>query len=502
MLEPTRRAQAVQPATSNGDSTRLGARIASNVFWTLVADGLLRVSIALVPLYVARVLSPQNFGLFSLAQVIGQYATIAMDLGGNSMYALRELAGNKDEASGIITRFLSVRCGSALATGLLASLIALLAVPDNQQLQLLIVFAGLYALAYAGFPDWAFRGLERMRYIAVGYVTVAGIYWAVVVLAVRSEQDTVAALIAWTASYALGGLASIIILRHCCGFNVRIRFPRVQDFLGWSSSLQFTVAGFLGVSLSQGIVLILGAIAGPTSAGLFAGPLRMALTASTAGVMITVSIYPVLAILKDLPDEFHHVLSTLTDWILLLVAPAAAVASVWASDFVVLVLGTQYSAASGILAAVVWTVPMLFLVSALEYAALALGNEGRRLIANVVAVIVLVVCSVVLIPPYAETGATLAYMLSIASLLLVLWIGVHGRRASLVSTVVDGIKMIGPTLALFAALSASRALHLGILGLVLALTGYVLAVISLGLARPSTLRSLSSSVRQRRGTRS
>lgn len=396
--------------------------------WSFVGDGLSRLVVVLTSLYLARKLSAESFGLFALGQAVGQYAAIVMDLAANSSYAVREIAQNNPECATLVGRFLALRLITALGLVATAALVTTTAALAGARLPAAIVVSTLFAPAFALFPDWAFRGLERMRILAIGYGVMAISFCGLVLAFVGSSDDPVPALLSWLASYALGGAVLVALLRVRCGVHFPLWVPTKRDFGGWRSSAQFTIAGVLGISLSQGALLLVGVFSGPASAGLFGAPLRIVLAISTIGVVATNAVYPILASLAGQRASLLKASSCLAKWMLLAGTPLAVIGSVWADEIVRLVLGIKYTNAGRVLGILVWSIPASFVVYALEYALLSLGKERRRLIGDVAAAAVLAVIGVPLVAFFGEVGAAIAYSLSIGALLVAFSVGLHGLR--------------------------------------------------------------------------
>jgi PST family polysaccharide transporter len=466
-----------------------------------MCDGVFRLLIVLTSLYVARTLSIEGFGYFALGQAIGAYLVVLMDLSGNSTYAIREVAQNRSKAVDIISRFLSVRVISAIAIIFISQLLIQFLEIKNQLLKVAILFSAIHPLVYALFPDWAFRGLERIKVLTIGYGIMAFTYLGLVLMYVRSNEDITLLFLAWTLSYFFGGIVLIILLRFSCGLYISPNFAAIQNFKGWKSSLHFTLAGLLGISLSQGILLIVSILAGPIPTGLFAAPLRIILAISTAGVMIPNAVYPILASLKENPQEFGRISSEFAKWMFLISVPIAVTGTVWADQIIKLILGAQYVDVNVVFCIMIWTIPTVFIIYAYEYTLLAGGFEGKRLSANVVAVITLAVFGFPLIYIYGEVGAAWAYLISIVSLFLSLNICIYGFHKTS-SFYIPAFKAILLLSGFYALEFAFRQRGIGLLGILLSISCYIAVVIIVRFIKYKDLKELymifSKQVRQAR----
>ena len=150
----------------------------------LIASRLLQF---VVTIYLTRVLLVEAFGLFNFVQAFLWFGVILTDFG-LSAIGTREIASDPRRLR-ILSSVILVWRLTVFAVEMLLIVALLPAFHPGPQLYWLFIFSFLSLLAYAINTDWLFRGLERMRYVAVWEALPRVIWLASIVLFVHSPAD-------------------------------------------------------------------------------------------------------------------------------------------------------------------------------------------------------------------------------------------------------------------------------------------------------------------------
>ena len=175
-------------------------------------------------------------------------------------------------------------------------------------------------------------------------------------------------------------------------------------------------------------MLLTGILANPTTAGLFGAQFKIVLALGTAGYLAAISMYPILASLKEKPAEFMKTATNFAKWMFFASVPIAIIGTVWTDKILRITLGTQYVDSLVTFRIMIWTIPLSYVTYSFEFSVLAKGKERYRVIANLFSIITMVVFSLLLIQKYFEIGAALAYFFSIALFLILMYLGLYGIR--------------------------------------------------------------------------
>jgi PST family polysaccharide transporter len=163
-------------------------RAFNNIFWLFLSEACSRGLIFLGTIYLARVLGKAGFGLYSLALAVGVYFWIVVDMG-VMVYGTREIARNKEKAAELYSLLNSLRF--ILAVTLFLIFCAVLYMVDmTPEKRLILIAGGFYVVGYSLSPDWVFRGLEKMQYIALGSIVTSFFFITGIYLLVKAPSDT------------------------------------------------------------------------------------------------------------------------------------------------------------------------------------------------------------------------------------------------------------------------------------------------------------------------
>lgn len=275
----------------------IGARIGSNVLWSVVSEVGGKGLLFLTTIYLARTLQAENFGIFNLGLTIIMYIWIAEDLGTN-MYGVREVAKDKLNRNDILNTCLSIRLASGfLAFGIFILLIFCFSKSDVQK----FVFLGLsfYLLFRAIYTEWYLRGVEKFKSIAICNLTAYGALLVMVYFFVKHENDVVRASFIWSLAFLIGGALFLFLTFYR---QPGIHFNFVFSVKEWLShlreSIHFVFAGGLS-SLYQSLpIILLGIFSTNYEVGIYSSAHRIIFAAIFVLSVPTMAIYPVLS-------EFH-----------------------------------------------------------------------------------------------------------------------------------------------------------------------------------------------------
>ena len=161
-----------------------------NAFWFLI-NNVLNIAFPFATgIYVARVLLPESIGIVTSAQNVVQYFVILAFLG-IPTYGLREIAKarkDKDDLNKVYTELfiinlISTLFFSAIYLGLV------FAVPEYRDNLPLYLITGALIILNALNNSWLFEGLEKFKFVSLRNVIFKAIMFAFLVAFVRKNDD-------------------------------------------------------------------------------------------------------------------------------------------------------------------------------------------------------------------------------------------------------------------------------------------------------------------------
>jgi O-antigen/teichoic acid export membrane protein len=382
-------------------------RVTANFGWSLVSEGIGRGSFFLANIYLARVLGVSSFGLFILAQSLTFSFWVAVDLGTN-MYGIREIARRKDDSADLINTLLTLRLVAGLAVFCFYSL-SIWFVNISPSHRYVFWACGLYLLTYSLYTDWVAKGLEHFKYLTYGSLVSSLTFVFGILVLVRTEADVVVAATLWSVSFLFASLTLGYFLKNKIGLRYRL----ILDLRQWQyhlrESIFYTISGSLFVLYQYLPIFFLSLYFSTYEVGVFAASSRVIMTICSAGFLLPMAFYPILADLYVNDKKNFYSLQRKFQKVMAVIGmPPAILGTIFAHDIIMLLFGEQYLQSVGLFRIMVWMIPIFFIRFTYGSVLLATGFQRHQIIAAMIGLIIILVLAFILIPTKGPIGAALA----------------------------------------------------------------------------------------------
>lgn len=335
-------------------------RLLRNVAWNGLNEAIGKGAIFFSNVYLARVLGPNNYGIFVLSQSICMYVILSIDLG-TTMYGTREIGKNKENAQEFINTILTIR---QMMTGLIFSsyIIVIMFFFDFPPItKLTFLGSGLYLLVYSFYTDWALKGLEKFNLLNYGGIAFSMSYLAGILLLVKSKDDVAIAAFIWTFSFFISALTLIIVL-YCSGFVYRPCFHWHTLWHHTRESITFTISGLIGAAYHYLPIFLIGKLLTQQDLGLFSAPYRTITSLMAPGFYIATAFFPALSdAYYNNRIAFKKMLMRLHTVMLFLGVLLGTIGYVFSESITMFLLGNQFTDSARIFAILVLLLPLSFL---------------------------------------------------------------------------------------------------------------------------------------------
>lgn len=415
----------------------LRPRFASSFGWMLGGDLVNKGLRFVATIFLARVLSLEEFGVVNLAIAAVGVVVVVTSLGLPDLTAQRvalDAAYTRPLASTVI----GLRLAGTAVVILIGAAAALVIDPSSVPI---VAYAAAMALAMSASTDWALRGTEQTRALgaiwAVGGVTLL----MGVVMTSFLHPSPILALGAFAFSemvlavcmvYVLGGVTTHLLHRSEAARMIREAWP-----LGVSAVVVYTYYANIDT-------LILGITRSTREAGLYSGPYRIFLVLNIVGVFAAYALSPRLARRNHLGnpsfDEASVVLKLLAAFGLLVTAAAI----VGGEELLRLTLGGPFATAAPTFALLSTAVAWYSVGYPVGYSLVAQGRNRAFMAGAATAGAVNLLLDLALIPSYGAIAAGGATAVSFATAALV-WLRLSSLDQRLAWQLV-GVLSVGSTL--------------------------------------------------------
>jgi O-antigen/teichoic acid export membrane protein len=361
----------------------------------------------------ARLLSPEDFGLQGMAVVLTAFLANIKDAGLGAA-TIQRLEVTQEQISTLF--WINVAVGATLATltALLAPVVvAFYGEPRLYWITVVLgvpfVFSGLAAQHQALLVrEMRFATVAKNEILSLTISSAAGIviamlgwrYWALVSMAVVGSS--VSAVAAWLANPWVPGLP-----RRKCGIRSMLHF-------GWMTTCN-TLVVFLAWNSDN---ILVGRFWGADALGLYGRAYQLAtLPVNQLNGAITGVAFPALSRIQDDADRLARAFLRGYSLLVSLTIPIAISFGLFAEEIVRVVLGTKWMEAAPILRLLVPTVLVFALANPLAWLVISTGRVGRALSMSA-ATTPLVIVGILLGLSNGPKGVALGYSLAMAFLII------------------------------------------------------------------------------------
>lgn len=379
--------------------------ISRNASYSLAGQLITAAVTAGLTLYLARVLGPHQFGLFSLALAVSGAVMLPSEFG-VSQSAARLVAEHRDDRAAVAEVLASaLRIKLYLATTVCIGLVLLAGQVANifdepdlawpLRAMAVSVFGQNIMALYGG----SFAALAKMSY-SFRLTFIKSVVEAVATIGfVVMTAGAAEAAIGRAAGFFTGGIVALVLAhrllgREAIGFGGLER-RSTRRILAYASAL-FIIDGAFAL-FQQIDVLLIGGLVSAAAAGMFQAPLRLVSFLVYPAVALANGVAPRLASASgqySRSEPFERAIRYTIIFQGVLVAPIV----VWAEPLVDLTLGPGYSGSAEVLRALAPFVFLSGLGVLLSLGVNYLGEARRRVPIAIVALLVNLGIDIVLIP--------------------------------------------------------------------------------------------------------
>ncbi|WP_084261739.1 flippase [Zymobacter palmae] len=386
----------------------------TNVFSLIMLQGGQYVlTLATLP-YLARVLSPSQFGIYGFALAISQYCIIATNYGFD-ISATKDIAINKENKEKISSLFWNVLAAKFFLAILCFFFLILLCtfIPQLYDCALIIVLASTQVIGSVLFPNWFFQGVEKLWGITVSNLIARGCGLLFILCLVKSKDDLMIAIIIQSLVTISSGLIGFtLVLSKKLVVKSKITFHFV--FFNLKKSFSFFISNVAISFYTLSTVIVLGIFSSSRDAGLFNGvdKIRMAVT----GIVIIMNgaIYPrIISILENDERKAAWFIKNVAIFKLVITFFMSFLLYLFSNEVVYCILGNEYS--NAVVDMKIMS-PLIFLVTAsvilANYILLPFGYNKVFVSIPIVVAVVHIAIAIPLCLMWGATGGAIAIFIS------------------------------------------------------------------------------------------
>ncbi len=390
-----------------------------NIFYNV----LLALSQVLFPLltfpYLARVLGPENIGLYNFSESYARYFALVAALG-ISVYGVREIAKKQDQPKALSKTFAELFLINLIATCILSVLYIFTIWYTNR----LSSHATLFYWSFVFFflqvfvLEWFFTGINQFKYIAVRFFIIRLFFVAAIFIFIKEANDYVKYMqLQVGLTFFLGVINFIYLFKFIDIKNTRIKELNLIQHLKPLFLLFLTIFS-ISVYLHFDTVL-LGILADNESVGYYSAPLKLVKIIIAVLAAITAAMFPKMVQFFEQGDmlQFEKMLQQSFELVVSIGIPTAVLVYTLAPEIIYILFGSSFELAVKPLQI---TAPLILIVSLstiFGFQILSVHSKDSAILKSaVVGMLFSLIASFLLIPKFKQDGA--AYIILCTELLV------------------------------------------------------------------------------------
>jgi O-antigen/teichoic acid export membrane protein len=294
-------------------------------------------------IYLARVLSPEGFGMINFAFAAMTYFLMLATLG-LPFIGPREVVRNRDNfkmptVNLIVLRLVMTAISFVLLLGFAWFL------PKPVEIKWLIILYGLMLWPSAILLDWVFQGLEKMEYTGLARILPAALYLLMIIILVRQADEILRIPVLQVLTLMLtAGLLWWLFWRHYGSIRFRPDWSYIRRIFG--ASLTIGITNLLNLFIFNAPLLLLGFMRGNAEVGFYSAGLKLVMVLIFGAAAYFDAIYPLGAQYYQTSHQQLLRLQTYSVKLVLALAIPMMVGGIMLAEPIIrLIYGTQYEPA-------------------------------------------------------------------------------------------------------------------------------------------------------------
>ncbi len=276
-------------------------KIFSNFSWTLGGEVAGRVFGFLAVIVLARRLGKSSYGMWAFAMALLSYGMLLTDFGLNT-YATLEVSKNRDRLKDLLGNILAIRTLIAIFSIVMITFFSFI-IPKFKPLSDILFLTFLNLIPFALMVDWAFKGLEDMKYNAIWSFIFYSLFFVLILLLVHTQEDLLKVPASRFIAISLATLLSLFFLYT----KYRELFAFKIDLKSWLPILKVSgvlAASFVMIKIYYNIdVVMLGFFRSMKEVGVYSAIYNFVLALAVVRFSLLYAVQPTLARYETTPWE-------------------------------------------------------------------------------------------------------------------------------------------------------------------------------------------------------
>ena len=383
-----------------------------NTSWLFV-EKIVRILISfVVTIFVVRYLGPKDFGLLSYAiSFYGLFSAISVL--GLETITIRELVKNPDKRDDLLGSVFLLRLLGGVSTIIFIAL-TLYFSGESTNISILILIVSSSAIFHSfSVVDYYFRAEVKAKYSVYVFLFAALIVAIVKIMLIFLEAQLIYFAIAFSVDFILATAGFLFVYRFNKLTLSRWKFNKELAVSLLKDSWPLILSGLVVSVYMKVDQIMIKNMLNSEEVGFYAAAVKLSEAWYFIPVALTNSLFPAIVNAKKVSQEFYNNrMQKLYDILAWMAIAIAIPVSIFSSDIIRIIFGTEFQSASPVLTIYIWAGVAVFLgVASSQY----LINENFTKLSfsrTFIGMVLNILLNFILIPKYGIIGAAVATLVS------------------------------------------------------------------------------------------
>lgn len=384
----------------------IAQRITKNFLWLFIGEATGNGLAFLSTVYLSRTLTETGFGKLAFAQAVATYFILIVN-SGLPTFGLREIAKSPGQVKEFFLNIVALRLLFAM---LIFSIFTLVVwhLQFPMEMKILLTGTALWVFTQAIYSDFAFQGMEKMQFVAVGRSMVQLIFLLSIFYWIKGSNDLTTVPLLRFGSELLAGITLLIIFFISFG-KWSFKDLKISVWKPYLKEAWIIAASLILINIYYTFdTLLLGLLDKPALVGWYNAAYKVIMLFVGIAGLLQMAFAPFFASQKEKLDVFKKGVAGFSVILIFLSALICGSLFLGSHDLIKFLYGNDYLPSIPILRLLSIALFFIFLDTVFLAPLLFTGFQKYYLLSVLIGAISNIILNLILIPLWSYKGAAIA----------------------------------------------------------------------------------------------
>jgi len=384
----------------------IAQRITKNFLWLFIGEATGNGLAFLSTVYLSRTLTDTGFGKLAFAQAVTTYLVLIVN-SGLPIFGIREIAKFKEQVKEFAMNIVLLRLLFAMLIFLIFT-VTIWQLHFPREMKILLTGTALWVFSQAIYSDFAFQGLEKMQFVAVGRAVVQSLYLLAIFFFIKGSEDLTTVPLLRFGSELFGGATLLIIFFILLG-KWSFKAVNIASWKAYLKEAWVIAASLILINIYYTFdTLLLGLMDKPAVVGWYNAAYKVIMLFVGIAALLQMAFAPFFASQKDNPELFKKGMAGFSMILIFLSALICGTLFLGSHDLIKFLYGDSYLTSIPIIRFLAIALFFIYLDTIFLSPLLFTGFQKYYLFSVLIGAVSNIILNLILIPIWSYKGAAIA----------------------------------------------------------------------------------------------